>query len=103
MLESNPQIVLKYIRNISRKGYKAICKHVYKRTKKRFADKQIANRKHLFNETRKGFFESYIDKRFSVVLQSKTQTIYEIIKKRFAEMLQNKSQTSLQKPLTNPC
>jgi len=75
MLESNPQIVMKYIGNVSRKSYKTIRKHVYKRTKKRFADKQIANRKHRFNETRKSFFESYIDKRFSVVLQSKTQTV----------------------------
>ena len=79
MLESNPQIVMKYIRSVSRKGYKAIRKHVYKRTKKRFADKKITNHKHRFNETRKGFYESYIDKRFSVVLQSKTQTVYEII------------------------
>ena len=38
---------MKYIGNVSRKGYKAICKHVYKRTKKRFADKQKANRKHV--------------------------------------------------------
>ena len=54
MLQSNPQIVMRYVRNVSRKGYKANRKHVYKRTKKRFTDKQIANRKHRFNETRKG-------------------------------------------------
>ena len=46
MLESNPQIVMKYI---------AIRKHVYKRTKKRFADKQRANRKHRFERNQKRF------------------------------------------------
>ena len=55
MLESNPQIVMKYIGTISRKSYKAIRKHVYKRTKKRFADKQRANRKHRFERNQKMF------------------------------------------------
>ena len=55
MLESNPQIVMKYIRNVSQKGYKAIRKHVYKRTKKRFVDKQRANRKHRFERNQKRF------------------------------------------------
>ena len=55
MLESNPQIVMKYIGNVSRKSYKAIRKHVYKRTKKRFADKQRTNRKHRFERNHKRF------------------------------------------------
>ena len=98
MLESNPQSVMKQIRNVSRKGCKANRKLVFKRTQKRFADKHIANRKHRLNETITGLYESYMNKRFSVVLQSKTQTVYEINYKRFAEVLESKSQTRFQNP-----
>ena len=52
----------------------------YRKAKKCFADKHLANRKHRYEISKKHISINV----FAVVLQSKTQTVYKISKKRFA-------------------